>query len=231
MANSFRNEVYRSPKLLTYIAVGLFGVLIFFSILYILFSFGAIFFPDSAIELDNGEFMSVGYILIGVVALLHIPTAIATIVFFLIWEYRVYSNLSALMAQNLEFSPGWAVGWWFIPFANLVKPFQVMREIWVESDPEYEAEFGFLSSNLSAPTIMGFWWAFWLLYGFTDRIAGKMDDSPYFPTAMIVSSIFSIAAASLLIIIILNIFKRQELRFQRVGNLQTAAPPPPPTFS
>jgi heme/copper-type cytochrome/quinol oxidase subunit 2 len=80
-------------------------------------------FPDSLLDLGEGESMPVAYALIGIVALFHIPLGIATIVFFLIWEYRAYKNLSALNAQNLEHSPGWAVGWWFIPFANLVKPF------------------------------------------------------------------------------------------------------------
>jgi hypothetical protein len=105
-----------------------------------------------------------------------------------------------------------------------------MKEIWVESDPEYETEFGFLASNLSAPSIMGFWWAFWLLGNFSDRVVSRMEDSPYFPTAMIISSIFSITAAALLIMIILDITKRQESRFQRLETLQPSMPPPPPTF-
>lgn len=231
MANTFYNDLYRSPKTLSYIAAGLLGSLIFCSVLFIFSGLGLALYPDSLMDFGDGEPTPVAYVVVGLIALLHIPLFIATIVFFLIWEYRAFKNLSALNAQNLEFSPGWAVGWWFIPFANLVKPFQAMRELWVESDPEYDADLGFLSGSASAPTFMGFWWAFWLITNFTDRIANKLDGSPYFPTALIIASIFEIIAASLLIKIILDITKRQELRFQRLGVLQSSSPPPPPTFN
>ena len=227
MANSFRNDTYRSAKNLSYITIGLLGSLIACAILFIIFSFGAILYPDLLFDLGDGEMMPAAYALIGLVALLQIPLSIATIVFFLIWQYRAVSNLSALKARNLEFSPGWAVGWWFVPFANLVKPFQAMRELWNESDPDYDADLGFLSGSVGAPMIMGFWWAFWLLSNFSDRIANKMDDSPYFPTAMIVASILEIIAGSLLIKIILYITKRQDLRFQRLEMSQPLVPPPP----
>ena len=230
MANTFRNEIYRSSKTLSHLAMAFLGSLIFCYILYIFFSFGQIFFPDSVMDLGDGESMSVALGLIGLVAILAVPLYICTVIFFLIWEYRAFNNLSALKAGNLEFSPGWAVGWWFIPFANLVKPFQAMRELWNESDPDFDADLGFLSSSVSAPTIMGFWWAFWLISNFTDRIAGKMTESEYFPVAMIISSIFGILAAGLLIKIIIDITRRQELRFQKLNGSDMFSPPPPPSF-
>ena len=47
----------------------------------------------------------------------------------LMWVHRAYRNLPALGARDMAYSPGWAVGWWFIPFLNLVRPYQVVREI------------------------------------------------------------------------------------------------------
>jgi len=77
----------------------------------------------------------------GFIALFQAPVYIATSVMFLIWLFRIYKNLDVLESQqNREFTPGWAVGWWFVPFANLVKPFQVMREAWFDSNPEIETE-------------------------------------------------------------------------------------------
>src|SRR5688500_18010935 len=126
MTNTFGNNTYRSSKTLSYIAIGLLGSLILCAIFFILLSFGMLFFPDSAINLEDGEPMSAALLFIGIAALLRIPLFIAVVVFFLIWVYRAFNNLSALKPGNLEFSPGWAVGWWFIPFANLIKPFQAM---------------------------------------------------------------------------------------------------------
>src|SRR5690349_16122694 len=39
-----------------------------------------------------------------------------TLIPFLIWVHQTYRNLSALGAQDLTYSPGWAVGYFFIPF-------------------------------------------------------------------------------------------------------------------
>lgn len=55
---------------------------------------------------------------------------LVTVVFFLIWVYRAHANVQALGFGELKFSPGWAVGWWFIPFFNLVQPARAMAELY-----------------------------------------------------------------------------------------------------
>ena len=59
-----------------------------------------------------------------------------TALFFLLWTYRSYRHLSALSDRDLRFSPGWAVGWFFVPIMNLFRPYQVMKEMWRKSTPE-----------------------------------------------------------------------------------------------
>ena len=70
-----------------------------------------------------------------IIAGLSIPAAITSLISLLVWIYAAHANLPALRGTNLEFSDGWAVGWFFVPIANLVKPYQVVREIWRSSDP------------------------------------------------------------------------------------------------
>lgn len=53
-----------------------------------------------------------------------------TAAFFLIWVYRAHANVHALGFAELKFTPGWAVGWWFIPFFNLVQPARAMAELY-----------------------------------------------------------------------------------------------------
>lgn len=48
----------------------------------------------------------------------------------LLWQHRAHANLRALGVPGLRFSPGWAVGWWFVPLANLVMPYLAVRELW-----------------------------------------------------------------------------------------------------
>src|SRR5262249_29946861 len=41
----------------------------------------------------------------------------------LVWVYRANRNARALGAEGLAYSPGWSVGWFFVPLANLVMPY------------------------------------------------------------------------------------------------------------
>jgi hypothetical protein len=45
----------------------------------------------------------------------------------LVWQHRDHRLLRHAVGPT-RFTPGWAVGWWFVPFANLVRPYQVVRE-------------------------------------------------------------------------------------------------------
>ena len=54
---------------------------------------------------------------------------------FILWLFRASRNLRALGNQSVEYSPGWAIGAWFIPIGNLFIPYQVTAEIWNRSHP------------------------------------------------------------------------------------------------
>jgi hypothetical protein len=237
MTNSFSSQTYRSPKTLSYITIGLFGGLAFCSLFFIMMSIVMLFFPDSQVDLGDGESMNIGIGLIGLGALLEIALRIPTIIFFLIWEYRAFANLSALKAENLEFSPGWAVGWWFIPFANLVKPFQAVRELYNESDPNIDAEKGFLQTSPDTPALITFWWATYLISNVAFRVADALIDnrsgqpSEFFPPAFLLAGVFSLTAALLVIFIVRKVTANQELRFGKVSAAGQFSPPPPPTFN
>ena len=41
---------------------------------------------------------------------------------FVVWFYRAYENLRALGVLSLRWGTGWAVGGWFVPFLNFVRP-------------------------------------------------------------------------------------------------------------
>ena len=59
---------------------------------------------------------------------------VGAIVAFSMWTHRAYRNLPA-PARHLKFTPAWAVGWLFVPLANLVVPYFVFSEIWNHSKP------------------------------------------------------------------------------------------------
>lgn len=235
MAEGFRS--LRTLSLIATIGLALMMVMAFLDI-----AVGAvqIFDPD-AFVFDETDEIPVWLIAVGLFAMLQFPLFLGTVVVFLMWEYRAHSNLRALKAENVEFTPGWAVGWWFIPILNLFKPFQVMREIWCESDPESVPEDGersFLSSSLhSAPGFMTLWWAFWLLSNFLSNIASnafepeRPETALFGGTIVVIAGVFSVIAAILAILVVRDITDRQEKRSLVAGQLGPAEPPPPPTFA
>jgi hypothetical protein len=92
-----------------------------------------------------------------VLGLLQLGVYITAGVLFLRWIYFANSNARALGASNMEFSPGWSVGWYFIPFANLWKPYQAMKEIWQASCKPKGWQ------HVAVPSIFPLWWTLWIL--------------------------------------------------------------------
>lgn len=110
-----------------------------------------------------------------------------TIVVFLIWFFRAHKNLSALGGRELKYSPGWAVGGFFVPFLSLVRPLQVMREVWHGSDPSgLERDLGpagpSIRNYLNTPSLVGWWWSLFLITaiiaGFILHRVSQMQYSP-----------------------------------------------------
>ena len=55
---------------------------------------------------------------------------VGILVLFLVWVYRSTANLVVLGAGPLTYTPGWAVGWYLVPFANLWMGFAVISQLW-----------------------------------------------------------------------------------------------------
>jgi hypothetical protein len=91
---------------------------------------------------------------------------IATAICWLVWLHSAYRNLSLMGTKLTEYTPGWAVGYWFIPFLNLLRPYQVTKELWLRSARRNEEPI----ASLDAPTIVSLWWGLYLLCGFFGRL-------------------------------------------------------------
>ncbi len=66
------------------------------------------------------------------VGLLKAVFYLASAVFFLIWFYRTYRN-TYYRTGYLKKAPHWAWASFFIPILNCYLPYQLMKEVWVES--------------------------------------------------------------------------------------------------
>ena len=167
--------------------------------------------------------------------LLYLIVYISTAVLFLMWVHRAYKNLQPLGAPRVESTPGWAVGYFFIPIVNLFYPYRIMRELWRKSDPEVQDPDHYLALPQSTPAILPLWWAAWLVSSFLDQLVFRLsmnNDAPsdliWITKLGILAGVINIVSAILATLVVVGIDKRQEARAQHFMMPQT--PPPPPQF-
>jgi predicted nucleic acid-binding Zn ribbon protein len=149
--------------------------------------------------------------------LLQFLTFVVTGVFFLMWIHRAHRNLPALGAHGLEFSPRWAVGGFFVPFLNIVRPFEVVREIWKASSPDVNV--GDASSwQSSTSPLLGFWWGSWIVYNVLMSFrADSLDQLMIASRLNVLSDAVSAICAVLAIMIIRQTDARQEFKIKRLA--------------
>ena len=85
-------------------------------------------------------------------------------VIFLKWIYRANANCKGFGADDMKFTPGWSIGWYFIPIMNFFKPFKAMEEIWLVSHkgPDKWQIIEDAAKEHSEKKILNLWWALWI---------------------------------------------------------------------
>ena len=113
--------------------------------------------------------------------------ALSTGIVWLVWQHRGHSDLWARGVQRLRYSPGWAVGWWFVPFASFFMPYKTTRELWWNAgrpaDPAAPAE-------PKGRGLLRLWWAVFL----ASQLVGLGAFGPLF--SGLVSSINGVASTA-----------------------------------
>jgi hypothetical protein len=201
--------------------MGLLSLLALGDIVNFILTFCDVYFPYM-IPVEGGEPVSIWMAFMGFVGLVQFPLSVITAVCFLMWVYRSYKNLKPLGAAETDFSPGWVIGFWFIPFANLVLPFMNMREIWNKSDP---GGYGRGAARGEGVTLgsLGTWWALWLIANLMANVSVYMQisdpnkDLALSATAFsAIAFFFSVLAAIAAINVVKSVTERQKLRYERM---------------
>ena len=105
---------------------------------------------------------------------------ITSIVFFILWFRRAYYNLQ-VRTGNCRHSDGWAAGSWFVPIICLYRPYQIMKELAVETSSLLSITSG--KEVKSDTDIIGIWWALWIFtnyivkYGMNWAFKGESIDN------------------------------------------------------
>ena len=131
-----------------------------------------------------------------IVAMVEGVALIASMVTVAMWIYRVNANAHSF-ADGLSITAGWDVGWFFVPFANLWKPFEGVKETWQASHDPVDWPL------VPVPALLRVWWGCWLVANIVGNLSFRLSNDPAAgPPLAILNSILSIAAAAALIRII-----------------------------
>lgn len=145
----------------------LFWIVVFeaLMLLYFFIAPGLMTPSDTVLELEIGEEFSTApatqFLLEAseMIALIETIISILAIIFFIRWFRRAYENLFAFPEATVAFKPGMASGSWFIPVLNLIRPFQIMKEIWEKTQELASHRLG----TIQSPKIVTYWWTGWVL--------------------------------------------------------------------
>jgi hypothetical protein len=171
-----------------------------------------------ASEMPGGHFQLILLLLDNTVSYFGLFTFISTLIMFLVWLHRAYSNLPSLGVPHPDFSSGWVIGSWFVPILNLFRPYQIVKYIWNKSDPETVGVGGGYFDTGGNFTLKA-WWGFWIASNISINIYGgadKPDSHVAAGLAGIFSSALTIVAACLAIAVARDITSRQEERRKRL---------------
>jgi hypothetical protein len=166
--------------------------------------------------------------------LIFVLLSLAIFVVFIIWLFRAAKNNEALGRVNPRFGPGWAIGSWFIPLANLVIPVLIVSDIWRGSDPSVPRGDPNWRRAPAGP-IVYLWWAAYLVMTIPRGFTGigkneqgrftKVSDLRRSDILELIAAIGAIAAGALAITMVRQLAARQEACLQ--AQQATAGSQPP----
>lgn len=168
-----------------------------------------------------GEPLSIGDIAEGIGGLSLLITFLVSIILFSIFSYRTVKNIRIWDQNSISTKPGWAIGWYFIPFANLWKPYGVMSDMWYGSHTANEAQW-------ETPATMPIWWICWIVTNIASNVSTRMSikaglfedyasNVPLYKTTLgidVFASITGIVAAWAILGVLKTITQKQDDRIE-----------------
>jgi hypothetical protein len=109
---------------------------------------------------------------------LRLPVLVGTGIIWLLWLRRAYGNLTLVGSKRTRFAQGWAIGVWLVPVFNLVRAYEVMKDLWLRTNSMNDRD-GY--DNLPAPGLLSGWWGMSLAWAVLGPVAVWLTRGPGSP--------------------------------------------------
>jgi len=148
-------------------------------------------------------------------SILTLAVYIPFFVCFVLWLRASYRNVD-LLGRLTDYKYGWAIGAFFVPFLNLVRPFQIVKEILEKSNPRFEP------LRASERGLLWTWWLLFLVSGVLGQVVfrsqpkagASAQDYLNFSWFMAASDLLDIVVNPLFLLLLIAITEKQTSRWK-----------------
>ena len=106
-----------------------------------------------------------------IIAIIYLITFLISAITFIQWFRRAYFNLH-MKVNHLSHTEGWAAGSWFVPIISLYMPYNIMKELYMETK-ELLTKKGLLDSENLTTNSLGLWWTLWIINNIIGQVVWR----------------------------------------------------------
>jgi len=111
----------------------------------------------------------------GVVSILQFFALIAAAICFIWWFRQAYANVAVVTRRSNTHDPKWAIWGFVVPALNLVRPHQIMREIWDGSYARWVEEPSRTVESSPPMDLVNIWWGAFIVTCVLGSFAGRLS--------------------------------------------------------
>lgn len=141
---------------------------LFFRIIALIILINIVLSISTLLSIHENHISPMAASVTGVFGIISSVPYLLLIVFFILWMRRAYHNLHQSGIEGLQYTAGWAAAAWFVPFANFVIPFRIVKEIWNETQQTF---FKVPIEEIDEDLSVNYWWACYIISGIIGGIS------------------------------------------------------------
>lgn len=177
--------------------LGLYGVVLGVEVLAGLAVIGSLAGVE-ALDPGNGRTQVAGLSLLVMAGagFIELAAYIAIAVLFLRFLYKAVQQARGFATPYTYVSPGWAVGYWFIPFINLYRPYEAVKALFKAC----AAQAGGDAKPAAGDQLLSAWWAMFLIGNVAGWVLARSDTDMTTPAGITTYAEYTIGCNVLLLI-------------------------------
>ena len=169
----------------------------------------------------NEDLIEISMLIRGLSALGQLAMFVYMAICFGMLMYRFAANARTLGFTGFSHSPGWVVGWYYVPFAHLIMPYKAIVEVWQASKTRVEPGVYPEWHDETTGVLLKAWWAAWIFGTITNNAALRFSQSDYLEsfgmTLTPFAAVLQVLSAVLCIIVVSRLASGQMLQAKTLG--------------